>query len=227
MAPHALRPDLDHVKSAPRFWGPNRSNLSPPVLRPNRSNPLARTTWLTLRFWGQIGQTADVDVCPTSRRALMPSSRSRTPAARAAYLTRHRPRRLGRRRLHYHVLLFFRAPCGPPMTPPGLIGSLGPSLLAFILHRIGLSAWTFRFTEPTRVHPSPRSFSMNLTLDLYLAPSTAMPHPTIAHHEPRDTSNPHDVVNHSSSKGDHHWSLISPLMSALTTPSTNSSYEKN
>ena len=33
-----------------------------------------------------------------------------------------------------------------------------------------------------------------------------MPHPTFAHHKLSDTSNPHDVVNHSSSKGDHHWS---------------------
>ena len=29
------------------------------------------------------------------------------------------------------------------------------------------------------------------------------------HHEPRDTSNPHDVINYSSSKGDHHWSSSS------------------
>src|SRR5579859_1088093 len=28
-----------------------------------------------------------------------------------------------------------RAPCGPPVTPPGLFGSLGPSLLDFTLHR--------------------------------------------------------------------------------------------
>ena len=27
--------------------------------------------------------------------------------------------------------------------------------------------------------------------------------------KPRDTSNPHDVINYSSSKGDHHWSSSS------------------
>jgi len=94
----------------------------------------------------RYGQIADFDACSTSRRALTPSSRSRAPAARAAYLTRHRPCRLGRRRLHHHVLWIFRAPCGPPMTPFGLLGSLGPSRLAFTLHRPGPSAWTFRFT---------------------------------------------------------------------------------
>ena len=117
-------------------------------------------------------------------------------------------KRLGRRCLHHHVLLLFRAPCGPPMTPSGLLGSLDPGLLASTLHRLGPSARTFRSTEPTRVHPSTRSFSVNLSPDLHLAPPTIMPHPTPAHHKPRDTSNPHDVVNHSSSKGDHHWSSL-------------------
>ena len=83
-------------------------------------------------------------------------------------------------------------------------------------------------SRPTRIHPSPswslgmnlsllraysrpsftRSFSMNLSPNIHLAPSNTMPHPTPAHHEPRDTSNSHDVVNHSSSKGDHHWSSL-------------------
>ena len=105
-------------------------------------------------------------------------------------------RLLGRRRLHHHVLLLLCAPCGPPMTPPGLLGSLDPGQLASTLHRLGPSAWTFRSTEPTRVHPSPRSFSVNLSPNLHLALSTAMPHPTFAHHEPRDTSNPHDLSLH-------------------------------
>ena len=95
---------------------------------------------------------------------------------------------------NHHVLLLFCAPCRPPMSPPGLLGSLGPSLLAFTLHHFGPSAWTFRFTKPTRVQPSPRSFGMNLLPDLHLATSTAMPHPTSVHQEPRDTTNPYDVV---------------------------------
>ena len=42
------------------------------------------------------------------------------------------------------------------------------------------------------------------------SPFTAMPsaitsHPTTAHQEPIDTSNPHNIVHHSSSKGEHHW----------------------
>ena len=79
-----------------------------------------------------------------------------------------------------------------------------PILLAFTLHH-------------------PWSIGMNLSLDLHHMPSTATSHPTPAHHEPKYTSNPHNIVNHSSSKGDHHWSSISPLMSALTTPNANSS----
>src|SRR5438128_8645019 len=55
------------------------------------------------------------------------------------------------------------------MTPPGLFGSLGPSLLAFTLHR-------------------PWSIDVNLSLNLHHAPSTAMSHPSPAHHKPRATS---------------------------------------
>ena len=62
-----------------------------------------------------------------------------------------------------------RTPCGSPMTPPGLFGSLGPSLLAFTLHR-------------------PWSIGVNLSLNLHHAPSTAMSHPSPAHHKPRATS---------------------------------------
>jgi len=49
---------------------------------------------------------------------------------------------------------------------------------------------------------------MNLSPDLHHAPSTAMPHSTPARHKPRDTLNLHDVVNHLSPKGDHHWFSI-------------------
>src|SRR5947207_14949874 len=55
------------------------------------------------------------------------------------------------------------------MTPLGLFGSLGPSLLAFTLRR-------------------PWSIGVNLSLDLHHAPSTAMSHPSPAHHKPRATS---------------------------------------
>src|SRR6266498_2830726 len=49
---------------------------------------------------------------------------------------------------------------------PSLFGSLGPSLLAFTLHR----RW---------------SIGVNLSLNLHHAPSTAMSHPSPAHHKPR------------------------------------------
>src|SRR5207244_11344144 len=62
-----------------------------------------------------------------------------------------------------------RTPCGSPMTPPGLFGSLGPSLLAFALHR-------------------PWSIGVNLSLNLHHAPSTVMSHPSPAHHNLRAMS---------------------------------------
>src|SRR6266542_4464073 len=55
------------------------------------------------------------------------------------------------------------------MTLPVLFGSLGPSLLAFTLHR-------------------PWSIGVNLSLNLHHAPSTAMSHPSPAYHKPRATS---------------------------------------
>src|SRR5438105_13996730 len=55
------------------------------------------------------------------------------------------------------------------MTPPGLFGSLDPSLLVFTLHR-------------------PWSICVNLSLNLHHAPSIAMSHPSPAHHKPRATS---------------------------------------
>src|SRR5205809_1092643 len=64
---------------------------------------------------------------------------------------------------------FYRTPFGSPMTPLGLFGSLGPSLLAFTLHR-------------------PGSIGLNLSLNLHHASSTAMSHPSPAHHKPRATS---------------------------------------
>src|SRR5207237_8143646 len=60
-------------------------------------------------------------------------------------------------------------PCGSPISPPGLFGSLSPSLLAFTLHR-------------------PWSIGVNLSLNLHHAPSTAMSHPSPAYHKPRATS---------------------------------------
>jgi hypothetical protein len=85
--------------------------------------------------------------------------------------------------------LLFCAPQWPPITPPGLLRSLSPSLLASILHR----TW---------------SIGMNLSLDLHRMSLTITSHPTPAHHEWRETSNPHNVVNRSSSKDDHHWSSV-------------------
>ena len=74
-------------------------------------------------------------------------------------------------------------------------------------------------SRPTRIHPSP-SWSLGRNVSPHraysrpsfttvlqhksLTPSTNMPNSTPAHHEPRDTSTPYDVINHSSSKGELH-----------------------
>ena len=52
------------------------------------------------------------------------------------------------------------------------------------------------------------SVARKLELTLQHMPSVVTSHPTLAHHELRDTSNSHNIVNHSSSKGDHHWSSV-------------------
>jgi len=62
--------------------------------------------------------------------------------------------------------------------------------------------------------------SPNLSLGLHLAPSTAASHPAPALHNQGKHQHA-TIVNHSSHRDDHHWSSISPLMSALTTLRTN------
>ena len=72
----------------------------PPVLRPKPGNqpPLMalrpKPSKSSVFAWSPR-DLSDAGTCRTSRHTLMPSSRSRAPAAWAAYLTRHRPRRLG------------------------------------------------------------------------------------------------------------------------------------
>jgi len=66
----------------------------------------------------------------------------------------------------------------PPMTLSGLLRSLGPSLLMFTIHRP-----LVRRHEPF-AWPSPH-------------PLTATSHDAPVHHEPRDTSNLHNIINHS------------------------------
>ena len=89
-----------------------------------------------------------------------------------------------------------RASCGSPMTPPGLLGSLGakPPLVLHhhIMHRRQASclpvitAW---------------SIAPKLELPLRHMQSTIISHHIPAHHKGRDTSNTLNVVNQSSFKG--------------------------
>src|SRR5438105_8814269 len=88
------------------------------------------------------------------------------------------------------------------MTPPGLFGSLGPSLLAFTLHR-------------------PWSIGVNLSLNLHHAPSTAMSHPSPAHHKPRATSYaPVLSITHHRKGANLPWFLILMAIPDLVAPLT-------
>ena len=88
-----------HVPSARTLAAPS----PPPVLRPKSAN---QPPLMTLRpkpskpsiFAWPPRDLSDASTCRTSRRTLTPSSCSRASAARAAYLTRRRPCRLGPRR---------------------------------------------------------------------------------------------------------------------------------
>ena len=93
---------------------------TPPVLRPKLE------TCLHGGFEAQTSQTAtwslrdlfEVDACRVSNKPLTPPSHLTRPTQFSSV----------------HVLLLFSAPHGSPVTLPGLLESLVPSLIMFILH---------------------------------------------------------------------------------------------
>ena len=94
-----------------------------------------------------------------------------------------------------------RAPCGSPMTPPELLGSLGakpPLALRYgMMHRHQTSCLPIILHVTS--HPS-------WNLPFTIVPLTITSHPTPTHHELRDISNPLNVVSHLPSMGDHRLS---------------------
>jgi hypothetical protein len=110
----------------------------------------------------------------------------------------------------HDLILLFMPPCGPHLTPLAT-GSLERSLLVFStpggLTGDDLSRLFFTCTNTSQA-----------------ATCTCNTSPRIS---------PHNVVNHSSHKegtinrsSNHTWSSISPLMSALTTPTQSNKIEK-
>ena len=93
------------------------------------------------------------------------------------------------------------APCGSPMTPSGLLGSLGAKPPLVFHHCMMLQHQASCLSVITTWSIAPK-----LEFTLHHVSLTTMLHLIPVHHEPKDTSNPHNIVNHSSSKGDHHWS---------------------
>lgn len=149
-----------------RFCGPNQGNSPSMVLRPKPRNPqqvMSKTkstipleditTWRDSPwFWGQTGQTLNVDSWTTSHLVpLRLQDLSHSCCNRRIWLRSSSSR----------VLLLFRVLCRPSMTLVGLLGSLGPSLLAFTL---------------------------NLSFHLHLVSSITMSHPIPTHHDPKDTT---------------------------------------
>ena len=114
----------------------------------------------------------DVDACPVFTKSLMSLSRLTRPTLSSSF----------------HVLLLFSAPRGSPVTPPGLLGSLGPRLLAFVLHCPWFIGTNLSLDLHCICRPSRRSLRLHIT--------------------GQETLNSHNIVNHSSSKIDHHWSSL-------------------
>ena len=112
----------------------------------------------------------DVDACPVFTKSLMSLSRLTRLTLSSSF----------------HVLLLFSAPRGSSVTPSGLLGSLGPRLLAFEFHR-------------------PWFIGTNLSLDLHRIHQPPR-HILHLHITSQEMSNSHNVVNHSLSRVDHHWS---------------------
>ena len=111
----------------------------------------------------------DVDACPVFTKSLMSLSRLTRLTLSSSF----------------HVLLLFSAPRGSPVTPPGLLGSLGPRLLAFVLH-------------------CPWFIGTNLSLDLIASIDCHIA--SCLHITSQETSNSYNIVNHSPSRVNHHWS---------------------
>jgi hypothetical protein len=107
---------------------------------------------LPLGFEAQTGKltTSDVDACPASRQLsqhFQDLSRSRRMGSLLELAIAFLPN-LTDDLFIMSIYLLFRAPSELSMTLPGLLGSLGPSLLVSILHH----SW---------------SIGMNLSLDLH------------------------------------------------------------
>ena len=120
----------------------------------------------------------------------------------------------------HDVFKIFRAPAARPAysnsPSPSSLTWLTPSSSRSCTLALPCTMWTAPWlhpdfsgprSKPTRVHPSP---SLVHRYESFAWPwphlSTATSHPISAHHELRDTLNPRNIVNHSSSKGNHHWS---------------------
>jgi hypothetical protein len=117
--------------------------------------------------------------------------------------------RLNQETIHDFILLFM-PPCGPHLTPLAT-GSVERSLLVF--------------STPGGL------IGDDLSRLFFICTNTSQAATCTCNTWPRIS--PHNVVNHSSHKeatihlsSNHTWSLISPLMSALTTPTKSNKREK-
>jgi len=88
-----------------------------------------------------------------------------------------------------------RSPCELPMTLPEFLGSLGAKPQLVLHHRM-MHRWQVScLLVITAWYTTPK---LELALTIMLLTVTSQP--TSTHHEPRDTSNALNIVNHSSSK---------------------------
>ena len=93
-----LRSALFRVPFLQFSLSPERAKSVPLQMKPGNQPPmmvLRPKPWKSFVSAWPPRDLSDADTCRTSRRGKTPSSRSCVPAARAAYLTRHCPHRLG------------------------------------------------------------------------------------------------------------------------------------
>ena len=135
----------------------------PPVLSPTCETCLhggfeVQTTQ-TVHFRLATTRLLHVAACPVSANPLTPLSRLTRPMASSSV----------------HVFLLFSAPHESPVTLPGLLRSLSPSLLVFVLHHprsitMNLSPGLHRIRRPPRrilsLHITTKRHQIHITLSI-------------------------------------------------------------
>ena len=157
-----------------------------PDVEPQTSKPTY------VRFWG----------LPASTRFDALKSFGFLPYGQPTQTCNRLPSWIDRCRLHHHVslhVLLFRWIANDSVRTPRVPRC---QVSTYTLAPHDASASSLLLTRHHRM-----IYHTQAGARLHRMSSTIILHPIPTHHEPRDTSNSLNIVNHSSSKSDHHWSL--------------------